>query len=75
MAKLESFEVIMKIDFGANDGITAVAHAEKVAELVRCKDCVAYGEMRPGRDTRMICNKFALNFPPDFFCADGERRK
>ena len=43
-------------------------------EIVRCKDCSAYGEMLTERDTRMICHKFALNFPRDFYCADAERR-
>lgn len=42
--------------------------------IIRCKDCVSYGEMLTGRDTRMICHKFALNFPRDFYCADAERR-
>ena len=43
-------------------------------EIVRCKDCAAYGEMLTGRDMRMICHKFALNFPRDFYCAYAERR-
>ena len=44
------------------------------SEIVRCKDCAAYGEMLTGRDMRMICHKFALNFPRDFYCAYAERR-
>lgn len=43
-------------------------------EIIRCEDCVSYGEMLAGRDKRMICHKFALNFPRDFYCAYAERR-
>lgn len=39
MAELKPFEVIMKIDFVGSNGLEIVAHAEKVAELVRCRDC------------------------------------
>ena len=39
MAKLEPIEVIMKIDFVESNGLDIVAHAEKVSELVRCRDC------------------------------------
>lgn len=35
-------EVIMRIDFSASNGTEIVAHAEKVSELVRCKDCEFY---------------------------------
>lgn len=39
MAELKPFEVIVKIDFGASDGVVAVAHAQKVSKLVRCGEC------------------------------------
>lgn len=39
MAELKPFEVIMKINFAGSNGLEIVAHAEKVAELVRCGDC------------------------------------
>lgn len=74
MAELKPFEVIMKIDFGANDGITAVAHAEKVVELVRCGDCKHC--FVDGTNVRY--NVCELNHnkvqPGNWFCADGERR-
>lgn len=74
MAELKPFEVIMKIDFGANDGVIAVAHAEKVAELVRCKDCKHC--FVDGTNVRYnVCelnhNKVQSN---NWFCADGERK-
>ncbi len=39
MAELKPMEVIMRIDFVAHDGEQICAHAEKVQELIRCKDC------------------------------------
>lgn len=72
MAELKPFEVIMKIDFGANDGVIAVAHAEKVAKLVRCKDCKYHDDEEPGM---VYCpNQVSGWVSEDFFCADGERR-
>ena len=32
-------EVIMRIDFASSNGTEIVAHACKVSELVRCRDC------------------------------------
>lgn len=76
MADLKPFEVIMRLyPLAGQDGNGKICmKADKVGELIRCKDCVSYGEMLTGRDTRMICHKFALNFPRDFYCADAERR-
>lgn len=72
MADLKPFEVIMKIDFGANDGVTAVVHAEKVAELVRCKDCKYHEDEEPGM---VYCPNHVSGWvSEDFFCKDGERR-
>lgn len=45
-----------------------------VAEVVRCKDCRAYGEMLPDKDNRMICHKWALNFEPNHYCSYGARK-
>lgn len=39
MAELKPMEVIMRIDFVASDREQICAHAEKVQELIRCKDC------------------------------------
>lgn len=39
MAELKPMEVIMLIDFVASDREQICAHAEKVQELIRCKDC------------------------------------
>lgn len=39
MPELKPMEVIMKIDFAESDGLEITAHAEKVSELVRCRDC------------------------------------
>lgn len=72
MAELKPFEVIMKIDFGANDGVTAVAHAEKVVELVRCKDCTHREMDKPGM---VYCKNVVGGWvSDDFFCAYGGRK-
>lgn len=39
MAELKPMEIIMRIDYASSNGIEVVAHAERVQELVRCKDC------------------------------------
>ena len=73
MAKLKPFEVIMKIDFAGSNGLEIVAHAEKVAELVRCKDCKYHEDEEPG----MVYCPIQVSgwVSEDFFCADGERRE
>lgn len=80
MAELKPFEVIMKIDFGANDGVTAVAHAEKVAELVRCRDCKHRFESMTikAKDERKFqighyCKATGQIVNDDDFCAWAER--
>lgn len=70
MAELKPFEVIMRIDYAASKGPEVVAHAEKVQDLVRCKDCKFY-EKGHGCD---LLDVFMLNMD-DWFCADGERRE
>lgn len=68
MAELKPFEVIMKIDFAGSNGLEIVAHAEKVAELVRCKDCKYYAE------EGMYCaNDIIVQFD-HFYCYYGERK-
>lgn len=57
-----------------NDAQTIAQLPSVQPEIIRCKDCAAYGEMLAGIDTRMICHKFALNFSQDFYCADAKRR-
>jgi hypothetical protein len=81
MSELKPFEVIMRIDFAASDKEQVCAHAEKVQELVRCKDCrwyEIYQLKQDGTDDRRYspsyCTLFRHNFKPDWFCADGEKR-
>lgn len=77
MAELKPFEVIMKIDFGANDGITAIARAEKVVELVRCKDCKHWDKTwtNDWSPDYHYCPMIEGVRNGDFYCADGERRE
>lgn len=81
-------EVIMRIDLAASNGAEIVAHAEKVSELVRCKDC----KYRPTDPKGHNCGQ-DLEFPDDvcpcqvgdnwyswmpddnWFCASGERKE
>lgn len=72
MAELKPTEVIMRIDFSASNGVEVVAHAEKVQELVRCKECKYYCEAeRMCNDT----NGFDRYWKPTDYCSYGERRE
>lgn len=70
-------EVIMRIDFSASNGTEILAHAEKVSELVRCKDC----RYNDDGNCDVICETLAgdligvtLRCSDDFYCAYGRRR-
>lgn len=76
MNKPKPMEVILKIDFAASNGLEAVIHAEKVSELVRCKDCYAYKKdselaIAAGLDPKQYCALLQCEFPPDGFCSYG----
>lgn len=82
MSELKPFEVIMRIDFAASDKEQVCVHAEKVQELVRCKDCKwyeIYQLKKDGTDDRRYkpsyCVNLAFHAQPDWYCADGERRR
>lgn len=75
MAELKPFEVIMRIDFAASKGLEVVEHAEKVQELVRCKDCKYYVE-EVGACTRSdIIRSDMRIIMPNWFCADGVKKE
>ena len=71
MAEPKPFEVIMRIDFSENNGVEVVAHAEKVQELVRCKDCV---HRHHTTCPFLIANAYKASSDDDF-CSRGERRE
>ena len=72
MAELKPMEVIMKIDFAASNGLEVVAHAEKIAELVRCKD---YRFFHNGYDEKCCINhKGVVATDENGFCHHAKRR-
>lgn len=78
MAELKPMEVIIKIDFAASNGLEVVAHAEKVSELVRCRDCYAYRRdpelaKAANLDPEQYCALLRCEFPSDGFCFYGSR--
>ena len=76
MAELKPFEVIMRIDYAASKGPEVVAHAERVQELVRCRDCKHRDPEDKGCDCaghEMVMGGI-IPMPDNWFCADGERR-
>lgn len=78
MPELKPMEVIMKIDFAESNGLDIVAHAEKVSELVRCRDCYAYrrdAELAKAAclDPEYYCALLQCEFRPDGFCSYGRR--
>jgi len=64
-------EVIMRIDFSASNGTEIMAHAEKVSELVRCKDC----KYNPSKGEWIHCNRVGLWNCPDDYCSRAERKE
>ena len=68
MDELKPMEVIMRIDFAATDGEKICAHAERVQELIRCKDCKFY----KGLAVCMIHGEKCGG--TNYFCAWAERR-
>ncbi len=72
MAKLKPVEVIMKIDFAASNGLDIVAHAEKVSEFVRCRDCHYFYN---GNDEKYCINHRGLVVTDkNGFCCHAKRR-
>lgn len=68
MAELKPFEVIMRLSpYAAQNKNEICFHAEKVTELVRCKNCTHYD----GR--YCITPSKAIPRHEDWFCANGER--
>lgn len=47
-----------------------------VVEVVRCRDCIEFDDddLAAGKEN-CFCYNHGENFPPDYFCADGKRRK
>ena len=71
MAELKPMEVIMRIDFVASDGEQICAHAEKVQELIRCRDCKYYN------DEEHLCNDlmgFGRYWEEGDYCSFAKRR-
>ena len=75
MAKLEPFEVIMRIDFGGSDGLEIVAHAVNVAELLMFKDCCHRDPENHKCDSGQL-ERVGCVFPvsDDYFCAYGAKK-
>lgn len=77
MSELKPFEVIMRIDFAASDKKQICAHAEKVQELVRCKDCYWWDRSWQLIETKpelRNCKKLRTITKEDWFCAEGRRK-
>lgn len=70
MAELKPFEVVMRIDFASSNKIEVVAHAERVSELVRCRDC----KYRDGDYCHHNKYGYAIFTYDNDFCSRGERR-
>jgi len=65
-------EVIMRIDFSASNGTEIVAHACKVSELVRCKDC----KYNSSKGEWVNCNRVVTWWHcPDDYCSRAERKE
>lgn len=49
----------------------------EVPEIVRCKECAQcyYADNRAPDERCWACGKHGIDVSPDWFCADGERKK
>ena len=73
MAGLKPIEVVMRIDFASSNGIEVIAHAERVCELVRCKDCKFNSLKRLSGN--VFCNYGIGLYQLNDFCSKGERKE
>ena len=74
MAKFEPIEVIMRLsEARASDKGEICIQADKVQDLVRCKDCKHYFKNDRGNVVTYECELLHDRMRDDFFCADGER--
>lgn len=77
MAEFKECEVIMrlspKVGYDPIEGICVAA--EKVAELVRCKDCKYYGDDGWGFGTCQRSSVDYLRMADKDFCSKGVRRE
>ena len=77
MAEFKECEVIMrlspKVGYDPKEGICVAA--EKIAELVRCKDCVNYKHHKLIGCDFWSCFVFDWKSNPDDYCSMGERRE
>lgn len=57
--------------------LISVIQTVDAVEVVRCKYCKHryYAENRVPSEQTWVCEKDGLNKGPDWYCADGERRK
>lgn len=70
MAELKPSEVIMRIYFVATDGNKTCSHAEKVQELIRCRECKWFGE--PGCAIHVVDDTDKPS--ENDYCSFAERR-
>lgn len=84
MAELKPIEVVMRIDFASSNGIEVIAHAERVCELVRCKDCKHWGSTISQADREqcalkgvdLVCNYWESDgLYSEDFCSYAERKE
>lgn len=85
MTKAEALALLYKmelayrvdVDYGS-DAAQAIDEAIKALEqpeIVRCKDCKWYTKSDPQHPDCDYCLRIICGaIPPDFYCADGERR-
>lgn len=67
----EQIEVIMRIGSRAEDGhLFVLANAEKVCDIVRCKDCEFYTAEEKWCRRLGLCGAFDENG----YCSHGERK-
>ena len=77
MAELKEFEVIMRCTpvAGMNGKGEIVIQAEKVSELVRCKDCKHSRTNKDDDEDVYYCERtIGRAFHSGDFCSGGERR-
>lgn len=75
MAQLKEFQGVGFLHESVILHAIRTAPAVDAVEVVRCKDCIAFGKSPFGHPEIGWCKIFGNHRNPDYYCASGRRKK